>query len=301
MYDAEGYVGVDIGGTNLRGALVLADGTIVSRFRQKTAIEQGGTSFMGRLSQELERIISRAASEGVRVKGVGLGIPGLIDRDGLVHSSVNLQPLEGLNPSRLLAERLSVPVVAANDANLTALGESLAGAAKGLDSAVVITIGTGLGSGLILDGRLWGGSSGFAAEFGHTTLVPDGLPCRCGNRGCLEQYVSAAALSRHGGGSSPEVLAERAVQGDVEASDAFAALGYWLGTALAGLINTLNLQGVVIGGGVAESFTFFEPALRRTLEQRTFRQMLQGVVIRRAMLGDDAGLVGAALYAEREQ
>ena len=297
MNFSDGYIGIDIGGTNLRGALLLADGSIASRFRQKTDISSGVASFLDRLTSELVQVMGDAAAAGVQVKGVGLGVPGLIGRDGLIHSSVNLQPLEELNLAGLMMERLSVPVVAANDANLNALGESLAGAGRGLDSLVVITIGTGLGSGLLLDGRLWSGTGGFAAEFGHTTVVPDGLPCPCGNRGCLEQYVSAAALSRHGGGLTPEVLAVRAAQGEPQASAAFEMLGYWLGTALAGLLNTLNLQGVVIGGGVAESFRLFEPSLRRTIEQRTFRQISQGVVIRQAMLGDDAGLVGAARYA----
>ena len=293
----DGYIGIDIGGTNLRGALVLADGRIVSRFRQKTDINAGAVSFLERLTFELVQVMEDAAAVGVQVKAAGLGVPGLIGRDGLIHASVNLRPLEGLNLAGLMMERVSLPVVAANDANLNALGESLAGAGRGLDSLVAITIGTGLGSGLLLDGRLWSGFGGFAAELGHTTVVPDGLPCPCGNHGCLEQYVSATALSRYGGGLAPEELAVQAAQGEPQACAAFEMLGYWLGTALASLLNTLNLQGVIIGGGVAESFHFFEPSLRRTLEQRAFSQIAQGIVIRQAMLGDDAGLVGAARYA----
>lgn len=299
MDHCDGYIGIDIGGTNLRGALVLADGSIASRFRQRTAISAGAASFLDRLTTELAQVMDDAAAAGVRVKAVGLGIPGLIGSDGLIHSSVNLRALEGLNLAELVMERLAIPVVAANDANLNALGESLVGAGRGLDSLVAITIGTGLGSGLLLGGRLWCGAGGFAAEFGHTTVVPDGLPCPCGNHGCLEQYVSAAALSRHGGGLAPEELAVRAAQGEPQACAAFETLGYWLGTALAGLLNTLNLQGVIIGGGVAESFGFFETSLRHTLAQRTFSQIAQGVVIRQALLGDDAGLVGAARHAEQ--
>lgn len=294
---SDGYIGIDIGGTNLRGALLMADGSIALRFRQKTDISAGATSFLDRLTSELMQVMGDAAAAGIQVKAVGMGVPGLIGRNGLIHSSVNLQPLVGVNLADVMMERLPVPVVAANDANLNALGESLTGAGRGLDSLVAITIGTGLGSGLLLDGRIWCGAGGFAAEFGHTTVVPDGLPCPCGNRGCLEQYVSAAALSRHGGGLAPEALAVRAAQGEPQACAAFETLGYWLGTALAGLLNTLNLQGVIVGGGVAESFYLFEPSLRRTIEQRAFAQIAQGIVIRQAMLGDDAGLVGAARYA----
>lgn len=295
---AVGYLGVDIGGTNLRGALVLSDTRIVSRFSQKTAIGQGAASFIERVCVELEQVISQARSLGMEVGGVGLGIPGLIGADGLIHASVNLRPLEGMNLAAILADRLGLPAAAGNDANLGALGEAWCGAGRDLRSMVLITIGTGLGSGLVLDGRLWSGAGGFAAEFGHITVDPEGLPCPCGNRGCLEQYASAAALSRFGGGRPPEELAALATIGDPTACAAFETLGRWLGIALAGLLNTLNLEGIVIGGGVAASFPFFEPTLRRVITERAFSQMAERLSIRAALLGDDAGLVGAARYAE---
>lgn len=295
-----GYIGVDVGGTNLRGALVGRDGVILERFKLRSAIHEGADAFLRRLYDELRSLLSVAVSQQLQVKGVGIGIPGLIGADGMIHSSVNLQVLEGLNLAHLMSQRLELPVAAANDANLIALGEAVAGAGQGMCSLVVVTIGTGLGSGLILDGKLWTGSGGFAAEFGHLTVDPEGLPCPCGNRGCLEQYVSAAALSRFGQGLSPEELARRARSGDAEAIAAFETLGYWLGTALAGLLNTLNLDGVVVGGGVAGGFELFAPALLQTLQQRAFQQIVRPVVVSKAALGDDAGLVGAArLAAER--
>ncbi len=301
MADASvGYIGIDIGGTNLRGALVGHDGVILERFRLKSAIHEGAEAFLQRLCDEVSCLLRAATSRHVQIKGVGVGIPGLIGADGMVHSSVNLRALEGTNLAQRLSHQLELPVAAANDANLIALGEAVGGAGQGMRSLVVVTIGTGLGSGLILDGRLWTGSGGFAAEFGHLTVDPEGLPCPCGNRGCLEQYVSAAALSRFGQGRSPEELACRAWAGDPEATAAFETLGYWLGTALAGLLNTLNLDGVVVGGGVSGGFELFAPALQRTLQQRTFRQIVRQVVVSKAALGDDAGLVGAArLAAER--
>lgn len=296
-HTASGYIGIDIGGTNLRGALVLSCGSIVSRFRLKSSIRDGAESFLQRLTAELEQLLNEARKQGVLVDGIGLGIPGLIDAGGMIHSSVNLQALEGLNLAVLLSQRLEIPVVAANDANLIALGEATAGAGKGMRSLAVITIGTGLGSGLILDNRLWTGAGGFAAEFGHLTVDPEGLPCPCGNRGCLEQYVSAAALSRHGGGMPPEELAQRAALGDPAACTAFETVGYWLGTALASLSNTLNLEGIIIGGGVSGGFDLFAPTLLKTMQQRTFSQIYRQVRVCKAALGDDAGLVGAALFA----
>lgn len=292
-----GYIGVDIGGTNLRGAIVRTDGEVLTRFRLKSAIHEGSESFLVRLSEEIEGLITRAADTGVRVQGIGVGIPGLIGADGLIHSSVNLRPLEGFNLAQRLSSRLQLPVVSANDANLIALGEARFGAGKGMDSLVVITIGTGLGSGLILKQKLWSGVGGFAAEFGHITVDPEGFECPCGNRGCLEQYVSAGALSRFGGGLSPETLALQARAGDPEACAAFSLLGYWLGTALASLVNTLNIQGVVIGGGVAASYDLFETSIYITMRQRSFSRIFEQVTLCRATLGDDAGLLGGALLA----
>lgn len=296
-----GYIGVDIGGTNLRGALARSNGEIVSRFRLKSAIADGAAPFLDRLTEEVSNLIKAAPGNGLQVQGVGIGIPGLIGTDGTIHSSVNLRPLEGLNLSRLLSSRLQLPVISANDANLIALGEVWAGAGQGMQSAVVITIGTGLGSGLILDGKLWTGAGGFAAEFGHLTVEPEGLPCPCGNRGCLEQYVSAAALSRYGGGRTPEELALLAQAGDPAAVAAFEAIGYWLGTALAGLVNLLNLEGIIIGGGVSAGFDLFELMLRKTLQQRAFHQIFEQLTLCRAALGDDAGLVGGALLAAAQK
>ncbi|SKA13666.1 glucokinase [Trichlorobacter thiogenes] len=292
-----GYIGIDIGGTNLRGALVRANGEILSRFRLKSAISNGADSFLERLTEEVVKLTEDAAAYGLQVQGVGLGIPGLIGNDGTIHSSVNLRPLEGMNLSRLFSNRFQIPVVSANDANLIALGEVWAGAGQGMQSVAVITIGTGLGSGLVLDGKLWTGAGGFAAEFGHLTVEPEGLPCPCGNRGCLEQYVSAAALSRYGGGRTPKELALLAQAGEPVACAAFDAIGYWLGTALAGLLNVLNIEGVIIGGGVSGGFDLFAPMLRKTIQQRAFSQIAEQVLVCQAALGDDAGLVGGALLA----
>lgn len=291
------YIGIDIGGTNLRGALVGDGGEVLHRFRLASAIVEGQQAFLERLVAGIDDLRSRAATDGLQLAGVGVGVPGLIDSDGLVHSSVNMRPLEGLNLRRTLQRLLDVPVWCANDANLIALGEHRYGGGKGLSSLAVITIGTGLGSGLILNDNLWEGARGFAAEFGHVTVEPDGRRCACGNLGCLEQYVSASALIRDGGGVSPEALAEQAHAGNAVALDLFARMGRHLGIALAGLLNTLNLEGVVIGGGVSASFDLFEPMLMHSLRERCFEQIVEGVVVRRALLGDDAGLFGAALLA----
>jgi glucokinase len=181
-------IGIDIGGTNLRSALVLSSGAILEQRRTASGIEQGRDSFCSRLLESIEDLRGSAAGRGITVLAVGAGVPGLIDRTGLIRSSVNMRPLEDLNLGAFLEKRTGLPAACGNDANTIALGEQRFGAGRGLASFLVVTIGTGLGSGLILDGRLWTGAGGFAAEFGHVTLHPEGPPCPCGNRGCLEQY-----------------------------------------------------------------------------------------------------------------
>lgn len=292
---AGAYIGIDIGGTNLRGALVAAHGGIISRFRTASAIAEGAGPFLSRIERNTGDMLEVARRQGLQVMGIGIGVPGLIDKHGMIHTAVNMKPLEGINLAEIVTQRTGLPVSCGNDANLIALGEARAGAGQGMDSLMVVTIGTGLGSGLIIDGKLWSGTGGFAAEFGHLTLEPDGYPCPCGNRGCLEQYVSAAALSRYGQGRSPEELALAANMGDIGARQAFDRLGVCLGTGLAGILNLLNLDGIVLGGGVAASYELIAPAVLRTLQVRAFPQIVAGVELRRSRLGDDAGLLGGAM------
>lgn len=301
------FIGIDVGGTNLRCALVGTGGRILDRRRSASRIEEGLDAFCERLLSEIAALKDHAAQIGAAVEAIGMGVPGLIGRDGVVYSSVNMQPLNGSNLAACLEMRAGLPTVCGNDANLAALGEQRFGAGRGYSSCLVITIGTGLGSGLILDGRLWTGSGGFAAEFGHITVDPAGILCPCGNRGCLEQYASAGALLRFAREGIPEhsadplsaeKVAELAREGDAAALSAFERLGCWLGIGLASLINILNIQAVIVGGGVSASFDLLEPSLRRTIRQRSFPEICAGLVIEKAVLGDDAGLLGAAALAE---
>jgi glucokinase len=304
-------IGIDIGGTNLRSALVLSSGAILEQRRTASGIEQGRDNFCSRLLESIEDLRGAAAGRGITVLAVGAGVPGLIDRTGLIRSSVNMRPLEGLNLGAFLEERTGLPAACGNDANTIALGEQRFGAGRGLAAFLMVTIGTGLGSGLILDGRLWTGAGGFAAEFGHVTVHPEGPPCPCGNRGCLEQYCSAGAVVRSARELIPkdllaaaaadlnaEAVALLARQGVPGAREAFERIGQWLGVALGSLSNTLNLQAVIVGGGVAASFDLLLPALRAELSQRCFLPIYDGLAILKTELGDDAGLLGAAALAE---
>jgi len=300
-------IAIDVGGTNIRFALVEDGGGIIHRSRTASHISEGLDAFCELLMNGVFEARMVALENNSSLLGIGVGVPGLVDRNGVVRSSVNMRPLDGFDLSAYIGEKTGLPSVCGNDANLIALGEHAFGAARGLDSFIVITIGTGLGSGLVLDGRLWSGAGGFAAEFGHVTVEPEGIPCPCGNRGCLECYVSAGAIVRaakNPSGTVPlngipdsfdaEQVARRARQGNALAQAGFESSGRYLGIALASLANTLNLQAAVICGGVARSLDLMLPAIRKELTARCFPQIAEDFSIIPGALGDDAGPLGAA-------
>jgi glucokinase len=238
------------------------------------------------------------------VVAVGLGIPGLISNDGVIRSSVNLMPLEGMNLADLVSSDIGLPVVALNDANASAIGEQRFGAGRPYASSLMLTIGTGVGAGLILDGRLWTGVDGAAGEFGHITVEPNGRLCGCGNRGCLEQYASATAIAACAAGEAQDAdasgaaaVAARALRGDPRAAAIFEQAGYYLGIAAAGVVNLLNLEAIILGGGVARSFELLAAPMRRELLARCFPIPGERVRILRGELDDDAGVLGAAATA----
>lgn len=298
-------IGVDIGGTNLRLGLVSATGKIIARCRLSSLISEGLDAFCGRLLHGISELKNEALTLNMNLVGIGVGVPGLVGSDGLIYSSVNMRPLDGFNLDAYLSGKTGLQVECANDANAIAVGEQMFGAGRGRSSFMVITIGTGLGSGLVLNGKLWKGTGGFAAEFGHVTVDPDGDECHCGNHGCLERYVSAGALVRSMAGFNQsdqdgsltytaEDLACMARSRNAEAKRAFEQMGRWLGISLASLSNLLNLEAIIIGGGVGASLDLFEPALRSELSARCFPEIYAGLEIIRGELGDDAGLLGAA-------
>jgi glucokinase len=299
-------LGVDVGGTNLRCALVAEDGAILARRSQATDIASGRAGFLSRLITLLEGLKLEAANRGDQVCAVGLGVPGLFSNEGILRSSVNLVALEGLNLAQLVSQEIGVPVVALNDANASAVGEQRYGAARPFASSLTLTLGTGVGAGLILDGRLWTGIDGVAGEFGHWTVEPQGRPCNCGNRGCLEQYASASAIAalaqdqgvQAGGGALDAArVAALARQGDRQALAVLNQAASYLGIAIASVINLLNLEAVIVGGGVSESFDLLYEPLCCEIRQRAFAIPARRLSILKAGLGNDAGVLGAAATA----
>ncbi|HLO26776.1 MAG TPA: ROK family protein [Geobacteraceae bacterium] len=310
-------IGVDIGGTNLRFGLVDGHGAIIDSERSLTEIHLGRDTFLEHLFRGIALLRQRGEALGMDVRAVGLGIPGLIAASGRIHSSVNLEPIEGINLRTVVAEAAGLPVVAVNDANAAAYGEKKYGAGRPHGSLLLFTLGTGVGSGLILDGNLWTGADGVAAEYGHATVEPDGTLCSCGNRGCLEQYASARslvaaavhALDGGAGGAltalprasiTAEDIAVSARQGDPVSRSLFETAGRYLGIAGATIVNLLNLEAIVLVGGVAASFDLLAEPIRREIHARAFAVPAERVRIVKGELGDDAGILGAAALAREK-
>lgn len=308
------FIGVDIGGTNLRLALLDRSGEVLDRLQFPTSIGLGREPFLDRLFGGINSLLKKSLILGGAAAGVGIGLPGLVSPDGMLLSSVNLPVLVGLNLRELAQARTGLPVALVNDANAIAYGEKAFGAGKGFGSFLMLTLGTGVGSGLVLGGKLWIGIDGLAGEYGHATVEPDGLPCLCGNRGCLEQYASAtavaeaarAALERSADGMlaqfplsaiTAESVAVAALKGDRLACSIFERAGRYIGIAVASAANLLNLEAVIIGGGLAGSFDLLAGAVRREIDTRSFPPIARRVAVVRGALGDDAGIVGSAAMA----
>ncbi len=299
-------VGVDLGGTNVRLALVGPDGIVGERVRHATEVARGWDHVIGRLAEAVAAVAA-AAPPAAAVAGVGIGVPGVIDHArGAVVASANFPGWRDVPVGEALARRTGLPVVVENDANAAAVGEQRYGAGRSFRSFVLLTLGTGIGSGLILDGRLWRGAAGMAGEAGHVTVVSaaDAVPCGCGNRGCAERYASATAVARMareaGLPGAPDAAAVARLAGEEisaageTAREIYRTAGRYLGVLVAGLINIFNPEAILIGGGMSEAWDLFEPALRAEVLARAHRPMGVTTALLRAALGDDAGILGAA-------
>lgn len=288
-------LGFDVGGTNLRAVVLAEDGSVIRRMR--------ATSPTGRPDQLVDDIlaIAEALDPGAPL---GVGIAGLVDRDGAVRFSPNLD-LYDLALEQRLAARRSGPVAVVNDASAAALGEQRAGAARGKANVVAVTIGTGVGAGIVADGRLLLGSHGLASELGHVIIEPGGPRCACGRDGCLEAVASGNALTRrgqHAGIGDAHDVVTAAQQGNATATAIIGDVAAHLGAALASMVTLLDPQVIVIGGGAGQAVTpWLIPGVQKQLANLVFcasMRTLPDVVA--AALGDDAGAVGAAIFiAER--
>ncbi|HTU33269.1 MAG TPA: ROK family protein [Candidatus Acidoferrum sp.] len=320
-------IGVDLGGTNLRIAAYSESAGILDQIHLPTRLPAGPHAVIADMCGAIQKLIDKYSRPALA--GIGVGSPGPIELpEGRLRKLPNLPGFEGLELRTEIEKLLGIPVIVENDANLAALAECLLGKGKslGVDSLCMLTLGTGVGNGIILNGKVFDGMNGMAGEAGHATVWPDGHVCGCGSNGCLEQYASATAVVRLAQeaiatGNAPGIaglqkknpaftsldLAALARAGDPDAQAVFDLVGRSLAIGLAALINTLNLPLYVIGGGVAQAWDLFSPKMFTELRHRSYvYRFTDGLTdaqghrnhktyVEPAQLGAESGLLGACL------
>ena len=299
---SEYAIGIDLGGTNLRAAAIEYTGKLVDKIDGPTHYEKGREAVLGDIVLAIESLRQKHGADDLA--GIGVGVPGFIRmKEGFITNSNNLPYLENFPVRDELIRRLARPVILENDANAAALGEKWMGAGRSVEDLVLLTLGTGIGGGIISGGRVLRGFVGMAGELGHTTVVPNGNPCGCGNRGCLEKHASATAIVAmanmlHLGDNltAKDIgkLAEQPGETGDKARAIWRSMGEALGIALANLVNTFNFPLYLLSGGPLPSWDFFAPAMMQTIEERSFTYRATKPRVEKATLGNEAGLYGAA-------
>ncbi len=316
-------IGVDLGGTNLRIAAVDESGRLMEKMTTGTQVTKGRDHVIDEMTAAIKELSEKFKSD--RLLGIGIGVPGIIDMEtGMLRESPNLPGWHDYPVRDQIEKRLGTRVILENDANAAALGEKWLGAARDHADMCMLTLGTGVGGGIVLNGRVWHGFKGMAAELGHITIDPEGPACGCGSRGCVEQFASATAVVRMAkeaiaAGRAPElaraatsdpefgskVVYQMAIQGDAAAQEIYRKVGWGLGIVVADLVNIFNLPMYVIGGGVSSAWEAFAPSLLKEVAARSFVYAAttpdghagperRKTIITRALLSGDAGLYGAA-------
>ena len=293
-------IGVDLGGTNLRVAAMTPEGEIIEKLSHATTYDHGPVGVVDDMVGIIKQI--RADNGQRELVGVGIGVPGYIDMEsGVIVGSANLPGFTGFPIRDAIQEHLGIPIILENDANAAALGEKWLGAGKDVDDLVLITLGTGIGGGIIHGGNILRGSRGMAGEIGHMTVFPDGNPCGCGNCGCLEKHASASAIAALAGmmGIATQRFSARevydlAAAGNPRAKQVFESVGRALGIAIANLVNLFNFPLYLLSGGPLPAWDFFAPTMFAEIRKRSFTFDSGHTRIEKALLGSDAGLYGAA-------
>jgi glucokinase len=312
MSDAPPGIGVDVGGTYIKVGIVDADGRIHQQHQLPTEAERGPDAVIARIAGE----VSALADANPQIASVGLGVPGVINARGEIAYPPNLPGWEIVPVAERLLPLLSrsLTIAVENDANVAGYAESRVGSGRDDASFLFVTLGTGIGGCVIIDNEIWRGGGGGAGEIGHITVDANGPLCGCGARGCIESYIgqrymsalAAERASRAPGSTlhsliasgeeiTPRHLTEAADRGDAVALELFAELGGLLGAALASVLNLCDLSLVIVGGGVARAGDHLLEPARRSLRARALKSIASRTEIRGASIGNDAGIVGAAL------
>lgn len=286
-------IGIDVGGTKCHAVLVDDGGAVIDESRRATPAASDVVAVLCEMVDEL-------VGNGGDVVGVGVGLPGLVTADGVVRASPNLRGARDTPVGPDLRARLKIPVRVENDATMAAYGEWMAGAARGARDAVIVTLGTGIGGGLVMGGVLQRGANGFAGEIGHMIVDVGGIECPCGRRGCWERYASGTALAASAGARSGEEVVDAARHGDPVAQGHVSSFAEWVAVGLANLTNLCDPEVIVLGGGVMEAHdVLFDDVRRRFSEALYSPSLRRHPRLEHAALGHRAGAIGAAMMASR--
>jgi glucokinase len=296
------FAGIDLGGTFIKFGLVDSTGRVI--FKSSVPTPKGRQAILREFAHVTELLRQMAQNHGLRLQAVGVGSPGIVDASTgkIIGRSPNIPGWQGAEVGKALAKATGLKVVVDNDANVMALAEHRFGSGKGYDSGLYITVGTGIGSGIILDNHIWRGAHFAGAEIGHTIIEKNGKLCKCGKRGCVEALAATSAFIEYYGRKTPEpggvkFIFDRAKQGDVRAKQAIAIAADYLACGIGSALELLNPEVVVIGGGIAAGGAIYFRAIRQGLKKYASSSCRRKVIVKTARLGNDAGLIGAAMSA----
>lgn len=310
-------IGIDVGGTFIKAGLVSGDGALVERREIETQADGGFEHVLGRIADVAADLAQAADPRGLagsgRATAIGLGVPGPMSHvEGIVHRAPNLAGWENVPVRDRLARRAGLPVTLENDANAAAFGEFVAGAGRSARSLVLMTLGTGIGGGVVLDGRLWRGDFDSAGEIGHMLVAIDGRECPCGQRGCLERYASANAVAERYAEAMPDAaptaapppaelsarhVAQRAARGDPVAARVWNEMAQYLALACVNIQHLFSPELVLLAGGLIQAGDQLLDPVRRHFDRLSWRIAPDRPRIELATLGGNAGVIGAAALA----
>ncbi|NOY77659.1 MAG: ROK family protein [Calditrichaeota bacterium] len=308
-------IGVDLGGTNLKMGLVSENGEILFEIRKDTRAEKGPDFILTQIEKGISTLLKEAGE--MSVCGIGIGVPGTVFfKKGIVSYPPNLPGWKEEPVRDRIQGKFNLPVMVENDANVAALAEKAHGAGKGFNHFLCITLGTGVGGGLILNGKLYHGAVGAAGEFGHMTINFQGPPCNCGNYGCIERYVGAqyiverairkireyptsslADYAKNPENVTPKLINELAQEGDALSREILRETGELLGVALTSVVNLLNLELIVIAGGISNAGEILFQPIRQKIKELALPLPGSLVHVAGAQMADRSGVIGAAQLA----
>ena len=313
-------IGFDVGGTGLKASLIQS-GQLLETVTANTPAQAEPDETIALMARLILQLLDKANDHKLEVNAVGMGIAGLIDGpNGVVITSPNLPAWKNVALSQKLTEHTGLPVIIDNDVRTMALGEMAYGAGQNAKNMLCLTVGTGVGSAIIINGEIYRGASLTAGEFGHLMMVPEGgRNCGCGNRGCLETVAGTEAVltlaqqylrkglapvlaERLATGQilTPQLVSEAAAAGDPGALSVWLEIGNWLGLALAGAVNLLNPEKIVIGGGISAAGDLLLQPIKQAIQLHAFTRPAESVNVLIATLGNQAGMIGAAVLVQEE-